>query len=86
MNRHEIVEHASQAVTAPVDPQPESIALATEEERSVQEASNDFLHLYARSVSRHQQWPWTELLDVASNRIFYRRETDVRVPCAAPRV
>ena len=36
----------------------------------------DFTKLYSRSIIVGQRWPWTKLVDIESDRQFYRNEME----------
>lgn len=74
------------------DKKSESDSDADEEERPIEQGilsldgSMNFDALYSRAIIVKQTWPWTCLVDIKTDTIFYRNETEDRFQVEVPSV
>lgn len=58
--------------------------IGNDDEGSDEEELMNFTKLYSRSIIVGQKWPWTKLVDIETDRQFYRNEMEDYFQFAAP--
>jgi hypothetical protein len=58
--------------------------IGNDDEGSDEDELMNFTKLYSRSIIVGQKWPWTKLVDIESDRQFYRNEMEDYFQFAAP--